>query len=157
DPNTLTIKTDPPLGTLLGTLSLLYVGKADSIDDESYWLKPIGTGPFKIDSYTPDDEIVFSPNENYWGTPPKLTSLTFKDIPEAATRVTGLLTGEIDVVTNIAPDQIEEVRGADGLTLDTVPSYLYWMNWFNHGREPFDDARVRQALWYALDLNTIIP
>ena len=157
DPVTLTLTTDPPLGNLLGTLSLLYVGKGSEINDDAYWLKPIGTGPFKIDSYTPDDSVVYSRNDSYWGEAPALDTLTFRDIPEASARITALETGEIDVTIDVAPDQLEIVSSIDGVTVDTAESYQYWMNWFNNSREPFTDVRVRQALWHALDYETIIP
>lgn len=157
DPTTLTVTTDPPLGNLLGTLSLLFVGKGSEVNSDAYWLKPVGTGPFKVDSYTPDDSVVLSRNDSYWGEPAALESLTFRDVPEASARITALETGEIDVTIDIAPDQLDSVSGIEGVTLETVESYAYWMNWFNNSREPFTDVRVRQALWHALDYETIVP
>jgi len=158
DPAQVVITTETPLGNLLGTLSLMYVGVGESVNDEAYWLAPIGTGPFKVDSYTPDDSVKMSRNDSYWGTPAILDTLEFVQIPEASSRLTGLETGEVDVTTGVAADQLEGVRSIDGVTVDSVDSLTYWLGWFNHEDERVtSDVRVRQALWHAVDFETIIP
>lgn len=157
DPGELVITTSAPLGTLLATLSLVFVGKAEEIGTDGYWQKPIGTGPFKIDRYTTDDVLTLSRNETYWGEPAKLDTLEFRSIPEASSRITALETGEVDLITNVAPDQANTVASNDGVTFEVVPSFYYYLTWFNQQREPFTDERVRQAMWHAVDLESIIP
>lgn len=157
DPNRLVLTTDPALGNLLGTFSMMYIAKGESINDDAYWLQPVGTGAFQIDEYIPDDVVKLSRNESYWGTPAILDTLEYRDIPEASSRITALETGEIDVTTGVAPDQVDIVQSSDGITLDSVESLTYWLGWFNNEREPFTDVRVRQALWHAMNLEETIP
>lgn len=157
DPTKVVITTEPALGNLLGTLSMLYLGKGDSINDTDYWQLPVGTGPFKIDSYSPDEYVKMSRNELYWGTPALPDTLELRNIPEEGAKVTALETGEVDVLINISPDQIGSARSTDGINLDTSESLTYYLGWYNHGREPFNDPSVRQALWHAVDYATVVP
>ena len=53
------------------------------------------------------------------------------------------------------PDQLSALESNADITVEKVPSLAFYYQWFNSQREPFDDVRVRQALWYALDLATI--
>lgn len=157
DPDKLIVKTNSPLGTFLATLSMVYVGQASAINDDAYWLKPIGTGPFKVDSYATDDKIVMSRNDGYWGKKTKLDTLEFRSIPEASARITALETGEIGATSNVAPDQTAGLKSADGVKFQTTTSYYYYLNWFNNQRAPFTDERVRQAMWHAVDFKKIVP
>lgn len=70
DERTLTITTDTPLGSILNSLSMVFIGKADSIADDEYWRSPIGTGPFKVENYVADDSVTLVRNDTYWGIPP---------------------------------------------------------------------------------------
>lgn len=156
DDRTFTIVTSEPLGTLLSSLSLVFIGKADGIADESYWLSPIGTGPFVVDEYVADDHVNLLKNENYWSEEALLDELTITNVPEVATKITALQTGEIDVITSIPPDQIGEVQGVEGIEYISADSYQYYFIWFNHKREPFSDPLVRQAMWHAVDVEGIV-
>lgn len=156
DDRTFTIVTKEPLGTLLSSLSLVFIGKADGIDSDSYWLKPIGTGPFVVTDYVADDHVDLARNDDYWGKKALLDKLTVTNIPEVASKITALQTGEIDVITTIPPDQVSGVEGQDGIEYVSSDSFLYYFIWFNHKREPFSDKRVRQAMWHAVDVESIV-
>src|SRR5690606_36909924 len=89
DDHTLTIRTSKPTGTLVGVLSLVYIGKGEFSHsdvtiqaDNDYWAKPIGTGPFVISEYVANDRFVFERNENYWGEKAKLKTLTMKQVTD---------------------------------------------------------------------------
>lgn len=153
---TVTIHTKEPLGTMLANLSLLFVAPADKLTDASFFNKPLGAGPFKVDSFTPSDHVNLVASTDYWGEKPKLKRLESPYIPEMQTRLTSLKSGDVDVTWSVPPDQVESLRGSDGITVDLVPSYVYYFNWFNCSRKPFTDPRVRRAMWYALDVNTVV-
>jgi len=157
EPHRLVLTTNEPDGTILATLSILYVGQGDAVSSEDYWNKPVGTGPFVIDTYETDERIVLTRNESYWGEPATLDTVTIRSIPEASARIAALETGEVDMISNVAPDQSSTVAAIDNVQMITTPSTFYYLNWFNNAREPFTDERVRQALWHAADLETIIP
>jgi peptide/nickel transport system substrate-binding protein len=156
DDKTVTIRTSAPLGTLPSSLSLIFIGQGAKVGDDAYWQKPIGTGPFTIDSFSPDDKVVLTRNEGYWGDKAKVARLEILDMPEVAARVTALSNNEVDVLASIPPDQVTEVSDVDGVKYGTGDSYNYYFAWFNQNRKPFNDIRVRQALLHALDLQGTI-
>jgi len=153
---TFTIVTSEPLGTLLSSLSLVFIGQADNMDDESYWMEPVGTGPFIVEEYVADDHVDLVKNEDYWGEPALLDELTIVNMPEVAAKITALQTGEVDVLTTIPPDQVSSVQDVEDVEYVSTDSFQYYFIWFNHNREPFNDPLVRQAMWHAVDVEGIV-
>jgi peptide/nickel transport system substrate-binding protein len=156
DDQTVTVKTSKPLGTLLSSLTLLFIGPAEKINADGFFNKPIGTGPFQVTSFRPDEKLELAANASYWDGTPELSKLEFVNIPEVAGRITALQNGEVDVLTQIPPDQVGSVKGGDAISYSTTPSWTYYFNWFNSNRKPFTDKRVRQALWHALNLEATV-
>lgn len=155
DDRTFTIKTDQPLGTLLSTLSLVFMGQGDKVGDLEYWKKPIGTGPFTVSEYVADDHVTLERNKNYWGKKALLTKVDILNMPEVASKITALQNGEVDILTTIPPDQVSSVDGQDGIEFITSDSFLYYFIWFNQNNKPFDNVEVRQAMWHAVDFASI--
>ncbi|ACU96371.1 ABC transporter substrate-binding protein [Saccharomonospora viridis] len=155
DDHTVRIITDTPLGTMPVNLTLLFILPADKMNDEGFFRKPIGSGPFKVESFTPSSVLELSATD-YWNGRPKLNTVTLPYIPETSSQITALRTGELSVLWPVPSDQIQELEGTDDITLETVPSYAYYFMWFNCGREPFTDPRVRRAMWKAVDISTIV-
>lgn len=156
DETTVQIKTKTPLGTTLANAALLSVAPAAKLSQSGFFNKPIGSGPFQVKSYAPDSELVLTANKGYWGGAPGVETLTFKDIPELAARVTALTTGEIDFTYQLPPDQLASLKGNADLTIVSKPSYRYYFIWMNAKTDHFKDARVRQAMTHALDIDTIL-
>jgi peptide/nickel transport system substrate-binding protein len=156
DPAMVRIQTKSPVGTLLSSLSLVRVAPAAKLNADGFWTKPIGKGPFRAVSWQPDAEFRLEANPDYWGPPPGVKNLTFRDIRELAARVTAIDTGEIDVTFALPPDQIAGLKQNQDLKVDQTKTFSYYFIWFNHSKEPFTDKRVRQALWYALDIDSIV-
>lgn len=156
DEYTVTIKTTKPLGTMLSNLSLLFITPAEFGNEEEFFRKPIGSGPFQVESFQPEQELKLIGYKDYWNGAPDIDELTFLTIPETSSRLTALETGEIDLTWTVPNDQIEGLANNEDIELIEDDSYLYYFNWFNSSKEPFNDVRVRQALWYALDTQTII-
>src|SRR5579884_2705893 len=150
------IKTKTPVGTMLANLSLLSILPAAAMNNAGFFNRPVGSGPFRVASYRPDSELVLDANPGYWGPAPGVKTLRFRDIPEIAARVTALITGEIDLTYGLPPDQLATLRGNKDLHLQTTPSYRYYFIWMNVRRSPFTDKRVRQAMIYALDTQTML-
>ncbi|NEE04297.1 ABC transporter substrate-binding protein [Phytoactinopolyspora halotolerans] len=156
DDATVIFHTSEPLGTLPSTLSLLFVGQAEAMEDDAYWQRPVGTGPFVVDEFVPDERVALSRNDAYWGEKALLDRVEIVSIPEESSRITALHNGEIDAMSTIPPDQVGEVDGADGIVYETGPSFTYYFIWFNEYAEPFDDVRVRQAMWHAVNVEGTI-
>lgn len=155
DDTTVRINTATPLGTMLANVALLAIVPGNQVGEEGFFNQPVGSGPFKITSYQPDQELVLEVNADYWGDAPGVQTLRFRDIPELSARVTALTTGEIDFTYQLPPDQIGLLSDNSDLAITLEPSYRYYFIWMNAQSENFADARVRQAMIHALDIEAI--
>ncbi len=156
DEKTVRLKFKAPLGTALASAGLLYIVPAAQMDKEGFFSKPIGTGPFKVQTYKPDAGLTLEANTAYFGGVPGVQTLQFVDIPEVVARMTALDTGEIDLTWGIPPDQLASVRKNTKLTIDSIASYSYYFIWMNAKRPPFTDKRVRQAMAYAVNVDDMV-
>jgi len=150
------IKTKTPLGTMLPNLSLLSIAPASKMNQPGFFNQPIGSGPYRVVSYQRDNLLVLEANPGYWGGAPGVKTLRFKDIPEVSARVTALITGEIDFTYQLPPDQLASVQEHKDIHTISMPSFTYYFLLINIQRPPFTDKRVRQAMAYALDVDTMV-
>ncbi|MEV0390453.1 ABC transporter substrate-binding protein [Nonomuraea sp. NPDC050643] len=156
DGSTIKITTTDPLGTLLVNLTLAFIVPAAQIGKADLSRKPIGSGPFAVESFTPSSQLMLKATANHWGGKAKVSGLRMPYIPEASTRMTSLQNGEVDVTWIIPPDELKRLGGVEGVKIESEPGLNYFLAWFNCGREPFSDPRVRRALYRALDVKTIV-
>lgn len=145
-----------PQGTVPSSASLLFITPAALSNNEGFFDQPVGLGSYTFASWTRDAELRLEANPDFWGGAPGIQTLIFRDIPEVAARVTALETGEIDFTYALPADQLPSLQENPDLTIASTPTYAYYFNWFNNSREPFTDARVRQAMAYALDVDTMV-
>ncbi|WP_404332461.1 glutathione ABC transporter substrate-binding protein [Mesobacillus maritimus] len=116
---------------------------------------PVGTGPFKYDTWNRGAEIKFVKNDDYWGEKAKVDSIVFKVIPEQATRVAMLETGEAHVML-LGSSDVKQVESMDGIELDRVEGTRMDYVGFNLNKKPFDNEKVRQAIGMAINKNDIV-
>ena len=116
----------------------------------------IGTGPFKFISYAPQDSLVMEKYDGYWNQEKaaKLGKVTFKIVPDVNAMVVGLKGGTLDMVVHL-PNNLEgEVKDAFTVHEDTMK--LVQALYINNAVKPFDNELVRQAMYYAIDVDQII-
>ncbi len=116
----------------------------------------IGTGPFRFVSYAPQDSLVMEKYDGYWNQEKaaKLDKVTFKIIPDVNSLVIGLKGGTLDMVVHL-PNTLEgEVK--EGFTVHQDTMKLVQALYLNNAVEPFDNELVRQAMYYAIDVEEII-
>lgn len=136
--------------------------KAHATEDDPWaeeWLaKNVagGSGPFYIESWKPDEEVVFRANPDYWRGKPKIDRLIWKIVPSPATRVTLLLNGAVDVVEALTTEELLALKDKPGVKIITVPSKNMVYLGMNSGLEPFDNKQVRQAISYAVNYDDIV-
>ncbi|MEW6375816.1 MAG: ABC transporter substrate-binding protein, partial [Thermodesulfobacteriota bacterium] len=118
--------------------------------------KPVGTGPFMFKEWVPGNKFVMVRNENYWGKKPLLQEVTWRVIPDDASRVVALETGEVHVAVRIPPFDIPRLKANPKLSVIGAPSVRTIFLGFNALKEPFHDKRVRQALNYAVNKEAIV-
>ena len=160
DPRTLVIKLKEPVGPFLRNVSLLPIVPASSAkeagDKYGAAVRLPGTGAFKVKTFRPGQVLELEANTAYWDKPPQIEGVTIQNIPELAGRVTALLNNEIDLTWFLPDDQVTALKKNADLTISVVPSAIYYYNWFNAQKKPFDDVRVRQALWHAVDVKRLV-
>lgn len=161
DPTTAIVHTkkpDPLLPARLGFYGGQIVPKkyVEAVGADTFNQKPIGTGPVRFVSWTKDDKIVLEANPEYWGGKVDFDRLVVRALPEMAPRVAALLKGEVDIITQVPPDQGEQIK-ANAATAVSGALYggLYVLA-VNSKRPPLDHPLVKQALSLAIDRDAIV-
>lgn len=114
---------------------------------------PIGTGPFKFVSRSPQENFIMERFDDYWGEPAKLDKVTYL-IMDVGSWVMSLKSGAIDMAAHLTADQVKSVEDQYVIEKDTMK--LVQAMYLNNKVEPFNDVRVRQALCYAVDKQAVI-
>ncbi|MDN4504146.1 ABC transporter substrate-binding protein [Alteromonadaceae bacterium BrNp21-10] len=129
----------------------LVAGTPENVDN-----LPIGTGPFKFESYRKTSHIRYRRHERYWGEPVQFEKLIFDITPSRSIRLAKLLTGECDAIAFPGHSDLDIIQQKTNLVLDEKPGLNigYWA--FNTLKPPFDNALMRQALAMAIDKDTLI-
>jgi peptide/nickel transport system substrate-binding protein len=126
-------------------------------DAKEYGRHPVGTGPYMLKEWTTGERVVLVPNPNYWGDKPKTPQITFRPVPEAASRAAMLRTGEADIAVKLPPEEFKNLQSMSNLNvlqLDSMYQVSYELN-VAKDNPPLNDKRVRQALNYAVDKDAI--
>jgi peptide/nickel transport system substrate-binding protein len=107
----------------------------------------VGTGPYKLQSFTPGQQSVHVRNANYWRSgEPYFDKVVIIDFPDDTARVNALLSGQVDAITDVPPAQVAVVNGHSGLKVLESPSAAWTPIIMRVDAPPFDDVRVRQAM-----------
>ena len=134
----------------------IYEG-VDDVQTADANLTPVGTGPFKLESYDIDNEITLVRNDDYFKEGlPYLDRVVFRVIPDQNTQVLALEEGEVDYIWRVPGGEIERLSGDDSITLHNINSgpgggFCIPTLTFNSEREVFSDLRVRQAIAHAVN------
>jgi peptide/nickel transport system substrate-binding protein len=117
---------------------------------------PIGTGPFKYESFVPGESFAATRFENYWQEgKPLLDRIEFKNIPEAASKMEALLTGDVDLIDNIEFASYRLLEGTDYEPL-ILPDAAWHAMICDTRVEPFDNPNVVMAMKMALDRQQVV-
>jgi peptide/nickel transport system substrate-binding protein len=117
---------------------------------------PIGTGPFKFESWTRADKLTLVRNEDYWGEKAKLDTLILRPIADNAARLQALQTGEIQGYDLVEPQDIETIESDENLQIIDRPAFNIAYITINQKVKPFDKLEVRQAVAHGLDREAVI-
>lgn len=114
----------------------------------------IGTGPFQFVSYAPQDSLVMKKYDGYWGEGAQLDEVTFKIIPDVNSLVVGLKGGTLDMVVHLPNTLLKEVE--NDFTVHQNTMNIVQALYLNNAVEPFGNELVRQAMYYAINVDEII-
>lgn len=160
DDYTLKLVTDGPVATLIAGLQLPDTGILSEKAFEECggdYLKLAetgGSGPYKLVSYSPGDRIEMTANENYWREgEPYYKNLVMRFVTDASSRAIEAETGNADIVYNISSKDIDTVKAAEDINFVSTNGAQTVFLMSNTSLAPMDNILVRQAVWYALDVN----
>lgn len=167
DNHTVRLRTPAPFGPWQEYLTTLLVIPRASLATgrDGMGRNPIGTGPYRVTELSPGQRIVFERFDRYFGGAkgqPEVDRLIFRRVPEANTRVAELLTGGVDWVWRVTPDQARNLQRRRNLTVASGGTVrFHYLQMDAAGRtgaedNPMRDVRVRRAINHAIDRAGII-
>ncbi len=114
---------------------------------------PVGSGPYQLDTWDRDSQVVLEPYEDYHeGKVEEWEKVVFRVIPEESTRIAELLTGGVDIISNVPDHEWNRIEENDGTGLGSVPGKGVAQLLVRHNEEyPTSDPRVREAIDLAID------
>ncbi|WP_266082226.1 ABC transporter substrate-binding protein [Haladaptatus caseinilyticus] len=119
--------------------------------------KPVGSGPFKFDSWQEGKMAKISRWEDYWDEPkPNLAEVEYKPVEEPTTRLTSLQTGESDVIEEIPPKLWKQVKNMGDASIESTVGMGYFYLAFNCKNGPTADPKVREAIDYCFDMDQAV-
>ena len=129
--------------------------KVEDSDFEAFSLKPVGTGPYKITEFIPNQRLVYERFDGYWGDKAPLQKVTVTRIPELSARMTALKNNEVDIITNIPPDQLSVLDTDPKLKVEGMVTPIFHVVIFNTQNPKMANPKLRQALSLAIDRKTL--
>jgi peptide/nickel transport system substrate-binding protein len=155
DATTLRITTKYPDPLFLGRMSALMMVPDGAGKDLAS--TPNGTGPYELVRWNRNNEVVMKAKPSYALGAAKVKDVVFKTMPDASARLAAIQTGDVDVITNVPPDNIADVESGGGATVQSVPSARVASIWLNTlDNEALKKKQVRQALNHAVDKQAIV-
>ena len=118
--------------------------------------RPVLTGPYKVREYRPDNMLVLDSHDEYWGGRPPLRQIRFVEVPEVASRINGLLSGEYQFACDIPPDQIASVERNRAFEVQGGTILNHRLTVFDKNHPQLRDPRVRRAFTHAIDRQAIV-
>lgn len=116
--------------------------------------KAIGTGPFKVEEYVPDQYVIYSPNKDYFRGAPKLDKLIYRSFGgDQAPMTVAIEAGQCDWATTVPPTDAKRLADNPKLNLEvgSPPANVTVAYWYNQSRKHIQDPRIRQAFQHAID------
>lgn len=152
DEMTVDVTTDGPDPILPARMYWLKIvpPKYASEEPTKFVESPVGTGPYKFVSWDRGSKIVLEANADYWGGAPEIDRVVVRPIQEESTRLAALQAGEVDLVRDLLPEQIDRAPKAVH-----TPGLEFPIVRLNNREGPLTDLRLRQAINYAVDKEAI--
>jgi peptide/nickel transport system substrate-binding protein len=163
DDLTVRFKTDGPYPLFVERMTAQVIQSEKVIKDKGHeWMQenPIGTGPYKLVKWSKKQEHLLVRNDEYWGPKPAFKHVRIRIIPEQATQIAELISGGVDVIKAVPPDQMDVINKSGLARTSTSPilrtAFLQFDQAGRAGKNPFQDRRVRLAANLAADVDSVI-
>jgi len=160
DDHTVQLKLKYPFAPLAMNLSISLPSPISPAAIEKYGedvrQNTVGAGPYILKEWVKGDRIVMVRNENYWGEKPTVKKITWKIVPEAATREAMLRAGQIHVCYKPLPSNVAALKADPNITLEMPLDTRTIFMGLNFQKGVTTDKKVRQAFNYAVDKKAIV-
>ena len=157
DPATVKVTLSKPNGNFLFNMAwgdAVIVAPESAADNAT---KPVGTGPFKFDSWVQGDHIDLVKNPDYWGTPVKLDKATFKFIADPTAAFAAVMAEDVDAFPNFpAPETLDQFKSDPRFTVVVGSTEGETILAMNNAKPPLDNIKVREAIAHAVDRKAVI-
>jgi peptide/nickel transport system substrate-binding protein len=161
----LTVKfhTDGPYPLFVERLTAQVMQSEKVIKEKGHeWMQenPVGTGPYKLVRWQKKQEHLLARNDDYWGPKPAFKHVRIRIIPEQATQIAELISGGVDIIKAVPPDQMDVINKSGAARTTTSPilrtAFIQLDQNGRAGANPMQDKRVRLAANLATDMDGII-
>jgi peptide/nickel transport system substrate-binding protein len=129
-------------------------------EEASSWLewarRPITTGPYRVAEFRPDVSLTLVAHDQYWGGRPPIRQIRFVEVPEVASRINGLISGEYHFACDMPPDQIPGIERNRAFEVQGGTILNHRLICFDKTHAALRDARVRRAMTHAIDRKAIV-
>jgi len=163
DDFTVRFRTDGPYPLFVERLTALVMQSEKVMKEKGHeWMQdnPVGTGPYKVLKWNKKQEHLLVRNDDYWGPKPAFKYARVRIIPEQATQIAELISGGVDIIKAVPPDQMDVITKSGQARTSVSPilrtAFLQLDQSGRAGPNPFQDRRVRLAANLAVDVDSII-
>jgi peptide/nickel transport system substrate-binding protein len=162
DPLTVRIITKQPdpllefrISTNVWGAEILSKRYTSSMSMDDFGFKAVGTGPYRLVELSPA-QVVLERFDGFWGLKPEAERIVFRYIPEPAAMITAIVNKEVDIVTQIPPDQVDVLAKDKNLDVKNVLINNIHVVYYNTSYGPLKDKRIRQAMNLAIDRQLLV-
>ena len=150
DPTTIDIASRHAYPDLPAQLTMFFLMPPKWTASHNPSITAMGTGPYSLVRFASGDRVVLRAKPDYWGPQkPQFNTVTFRIMPEAASRIAALLAGDVDLITVFPPSEIARINRSKVATAAAIPSTRAMFVKFNTLKPPFKD---NPKLWLALNV-----
>lgn len=165
DPHTVRLHTHKPYPLVeemlaFGNFEMVPPRYVKEKGDAQLAVNPVGTGPYRFVEWKKGDRLTLEANEQYWGGAPAVKTVVFRVIPETATQIAEVLSGGVDLIRAVPPDQLPALQGNPNVRVTTAKIlrvvYLSMDAAGRASKTPVMDVRVRRAISHAVHVEEIM-
>jgi len=157
-----TVKPYPVIHEMLtfGQFSMVPPKYIKEKGDAVFARSPVGTGPYRFVDWRKGEQLTLEANEQYWKGAPAIKTLVFRVIPEAATQIAELLSGGVDIIRAVPPDQLPAIKSSNVARVTATKIlrvvFLQMDGDARASKTPLTDVRVRRAVNHAVNVDEIM-
>jgi peptide/nickel transport system substrate-binding protein len=162
DATTVQFVSEDPNPTMVNTMTNFFSAMfqpALFAENGDFTGNPISTGPYTMKEWKRGEYLLLERNDKYWGPKPAVKTVRLRVIADANARVSSIIAKEVDGIAELGallPAQAQQLKGQPGITVGADPISITQYIAFNCAKPPFDDVRLRRAVAFAIDRDSIV-